>query len=90
MRIDAPIFTGSFSLNGNTLQDLRSVSTTGSNAFVGNQTIQGFVSASALTGSINYTNLTSVPTLVSGGAQVIDILTSINSATASFSPRITN
>ena len=90
MRIDAPIFTGSFSLNGNTLQDLGSVSTTGSNAFVGNQTIQGFVSASAFTGSINYTNLTSVPTLVSGGAQVIDILTSINSATASFSPRINN
>jgi hypothetical protein len=90
MRIDAPIFTGSFSLNGSTLQDLSSVSTTGSNAFVGNQTIQGFVSASAFTGSINYTNLTSVPTLVSGGAQVIDILTSINSATASFSPRITN
>ena len=90
MRIDAPIFTGSFSLNGNTLQDLGSVSTTGSNAFVGNQTIQGFVSASAFTGSINYTNLTSVPTLVSGGAQVIDILSSLNTTTASFSPRISN
>ena len=44
MRIDAPIFTGSFSLNGSTLQNLSAVSTTGSNTFVGNQNVQGFLS----------------------------------------------
>ena len=90
MRIDAPIFTGSFSLNGNTLQNLSAVSTTGSNTFVGNQTIQGYISASALTGSIDFINLTNVPTLVSGSSQVVSILSSLNTVTASFTPRITN
>ena len=90
MRIDAPIFTGSFSLNGNTLQNLSAVSTTGSNTFVGNQNVQGYISASALTGSIDFTNLTNSPTLVSGSSQVIDIISSLNSATASFTPRISN
>jgi hypothetical protein len=90
MRIDAPIFTGSFSLNGSTLQNLSAVSTTGSNTFVGNQNVQGYVSASALTGSIDFTNLTNSPTLVSGSSQVVNILSSLNTATASFTPRITN
>jgi hypothetical protein len=43
----------------------------------------GAVSASALTGSINYTNLTNVPTLVSGSEQIVSILSSLNSFTAS-------
>jgi len=90
MRIDAPIFTGSFSLNGNTLQNLSAVSTTGSNTFVGNQNVQGYISASALTGSIDFTNLTNSPTLVSGSSQVVNILSSLNTATASFTPRISN
>ena len=90
MRIDAPIFTGSFSLNGSTLQNLSAVSTTGSNTFVGNQNVQGYISASALTGSIDFTNLTNSPTLVSGSSQVVNILSSLNTVTASFTPRITN
>ena len=90
MRIDAPIITGSFSLNGSTLQNLSALSTTGSNTFVGNQNVQGYISASALTGSIDFTNLTNSPTLVSGSSQVINILSSLNTATASFTPRITN
>jgi len=90
MRIDAPIFTGSFSLNGSTLQNLSAVSTTGSNTFVGNQNVQGYISASALTGSIDFTNLTNSPTLVSGSSQVVNILSSLNTVTASFTPRISN
>jgi len=90
MRIDAPIITGSFSLNGSILQNLSAVSTTGSNTFVGNQNVQGYVSASALTGSIDFTNLTNSPTLVSGSSQVVNILSSLNTATASFTPRISN
>jgi hypothetical protein len=42
MRIDAPIFTGSFSLNGNTLGSLASVATTGSNTFIGGQSATSF------------------------------------------------
>jgi hypothetical protein len=41
MRIDAPIITGSFSLNGDALIDLNILTTTGSNAFIGDQTITG-------------------------------------------------
>jgi hypothetical protein len=83
MRIDAPIITGSFSLNGDTFQDLGAYTTTGSNTFIGNQSIVGAVSATALTGSIDFTNLTNSPTLVSGSSQVIDILSSLNSYTSS-------
>ena len=83
MRIDAPIITGSFSLNGDALIDLNILTTTGSNTFVGNQSIVGAVSASALTGSINYTNLTNVPTLVSGSEQIVGILSPLNSFSAS-------
>ena len=90
MRIDAPIITGSFSLNGDALIDLNLLTTTGSNTFIGNQSIIGAISASALTGSIDFTNLTNSPTLVSGSSQVIDILSSLNSVTASFTPRISN
>ena len=90
MRIDAPIITGSFSLNGDALIDLNVLTTTGSNTFIGNQSIIGAISASALTGSIDFTNLTNSPTLVSGSSQVIDILSSLNSVTASFTPRISN
>ena len=43
----------------------------------------GAVSASALTGSISYTNLTDVPTLVSGSEQIVGILSSLNSYTQS-------
>ena len=90
MRIDAPIITGSFSLNGDALIDLNVLTTTGSNTFIGNQSIIGAISASALTGSIDFTNLTNSPTLVSGSSQVIDILSSLNTTTASFTPRISN
>jgi len=83
MRIDAPIITGSFSLNGDTFNDLGAYTTTGSNTFIGDQSIVGAVSASALTGSISYTNLTGVPTLVSGSDQVVSILSSLNSYTQS-------
>jgi len=83
MRIDAPIITGSFSLNGDTFNDLGAYTTTGSNTFIGNQSIVGAVSASALTGSISYTNLTNVPTLVSGSEQIVSILSPLNSFTAS-------
>jgi hypothetical protein len=83
MRIDAPIITGSFSLNGDTFNDLGAYPSTGSNTFVGNQSIVGAVSASALTGSISYTNLTDVPTLISGSEQIVSILSPLNSFTAS-------
>ena len=83
MRIDSAIITGSFSVNGDTFNDLGSYSTTGSNTFVGNQSIVGAVSASALTGSINFTNLTGVPTLVSGSEQIVGILSPLNSYTQS-------
>ena len=83
MRIDAPIITGSFSLNGDTFNDLGAYTTTGSNTFIGNQSIVGAVSASALTGSISYTNLTNTPTLVSGSEQVVGIISQLNSFTAS-------
>ena len=83
MRIDSAIITGSFSVNGDTFNDLGSYSTTGSNTFVGNQSIVGAVSASAFTGSINYTNITNVPTLVSGSEQIVSILSPLNSFTAS-------
>jgi hypothetical protein len=83
MRIDSAVITGSFSVNGDTFNDLGSYSTTGSNTFVGNQSIVGAVSASALTGSINYTNLTDVPTLVSGSEQIVSILSPLNSYTQS-------
>ena len=83
MRIDSAIITGSFSVNGDTFNDLGSYSTTGSNTFVGNQSIVGAVSASALTGSINFTNLTGVPTLVSGSEQIVGILSPLNSFSAS-------
>ena len=83
MRIDSAIITGSFSVNGDTFNDLGSYSTTGSNTFVGNQSIVGAVSASAFTGSISYTNLTNVPTLISGSEQIVGILSSLNSFTAS-------
>jgi hypothetical protein len=90
MRIDTPHITGSFDLNGSVLGNLATLSTTGSNTFVGNQNVQGYISASALTGSIDFTNLTNSPTLVSGSSQVVNILSSLNTATASFTPRITN
>ena len=120
MRIDAPIITGSFSLNGSTLGSLTSVATTGSNTFLGGQSATSFagdqltandraylrridgiagttieviapISASAgITGSTNFNTIVNKPTLVSGSSQVIDILSSLNSATASFTPRITN
>ena len=83
MRIDSAIITGSFSVNGDTFNDLGVFPSTGSNTFVGNQSIVGAVSASALTGSINYTNLTNVPTLVSGSEQIVGILSPLNSFTAS-------
>jgi hypothetical protein len=88
MRIDAPIITGSFSLNGDTFNDLGAYTTTGSNTFVGNQSIVGAVSASALTGSISYTNLTNVPTLVSGSEQIVSILSPLNSFTSSTTNRV--
>jgi hypothetical protein len=120
MRIDAPIITGSFSLNGSTLGSLASVATTGSNTFLGGQSATSFagdqltandraylrridgiagttieviapISASAgITGSTNFDTIVNKPTLVSGSSQVIDILSSLNTATASFTPRITN
>ena len=120
MRIDAPIITGSFSLNGSTLGSLTSVATTGSNTFLGGQSATSFagdqltandraylrridgiagttieviapISASAgITGSTNFDTIVNKPTLVSGSSQVIDILSSLNSATASFTPRISN
>ena len=83
MRIDSAIITGSFSVNGDTFNDLGVFPSTGSNTFVGNQSIVGAVSASALTGSINYTNLTNVPTLVSGSEQIVSIISPLNSFTAS-------
>jgi len=83
MRIDSAIITGSFSVNGDTFNDLGAYTTTGSNTFVGNQSIVGAVSASAFTGSISYTNLTDVPTLVSGSEQIVGILSSLNSYTQS-------
>jgi hypothetical protein len=88
MRIDAPIITGSFSLNGDTFNDLGAYPSTGSNTFVGNQSIVGAVSASALTGSISYTNLTAVPTLVSGSEQIVSILFPLNSFTSSTTNRV--
>jgi hypothetical protein len=83
MRIDSAIITGSFSVNGDTFNDLGVFPSTGSNTFVGNQSIVGAVSASALTGSIDFTNLTNVPTLVSGSEQIVSILSPLNSFTAS-------
>ena len=83
MRIDSAIITGSFSVNGDAFNDLGVLPSTGSNTFVGNQSIVGAVSASALTGSINYTNLTNVPTLVSGSEQIVGILSPLNSFSAS-------
>jgi hypothetical protein len=83
MRIDAPIITGSFSLNGDTFNDLGAYTTTGSNTFIGDQSIVGAISASALTGSIDFTNLTGVPTLISGSEQIVGILSPLNSFTAS-------
>jgi hypothetical protein len=83
MRIDSAIITGSFSVNGDTFNDLGVFPSTGSNTFVGDQSIVGAISASALTGSISYTNLTGVPTLVSGSSQIVGILSSLNSFTAS-------
>jgi hypothetical protein len=83
MRIDSAIITGSLIINGDTFGDLAAYTTTGSNTFVGNQSIVGAVSASALTGSINYTNITNVPTLVSGSEQIVSILSPLNSFTAS-------
>jgi hypothetical protein len=83
MRIDSAIITGSFSVNGDTFNDLGVFPSTGSNTFVGNQNIVGVVSASAFTGSINYTNLTNVPTLVSGSEQIVSILSPLNSYTQS-------
>jgi hypothetical protein len=120
MRIDAPIITGSFSLNGSTLGSLASVATTGSNTFLGGQSATSFagdqltandraylrridgiagttieviapISASAgITGSTNFDTIVNKPTLVSGSSQVIDILSSLNTTTASFTPRISN
>ena len=83
MRIDSAIITGSFSVNGDTFNDLGVFPSTGSNTFVGNQIIVGAVSASALTGSINYTNITNVPTLVSGSEQIVGILSPLNLFSAS-------
>jgi hypothetical protein len=88
MRIDSAIITGSFSVNGDTFNDLGVFPSTGSNTFVGNQSIVGAVSASALTGSINYTNLTDVPTLVSGSEQIVGILSSLNLFTSSATARL--
>ena len=83
MRIDSPIVTGSFSVNGDSLLDLNTLTTTGSNTFIGNQSIVGAVSASSLTGSLDYSNIINTPTLVSGSSQVIDIISTLNSYTAS-------
>ena len=83
MRIDNPIITGSFSVNGDSLLDLNTLTTTGSNTFVGNQSIVGAVSASSLTGSLDYSNIINTPTLISGSSQVISILSSLNSYTQS-------
>jgi len=88
MRIDSAIITGSFSVNGDTFNDLGVFPSTGSNTFVGNQSIVGAVSASALTGSINYTNLTNVPTLVSGSEQIVSIISPLNSFTSSATARL--
>jgi hypothetical protein len=88
MRIDSAIITGSLIINGDTFGDLGAYTTTGSNTFVGNQSIVGAVSASALTGSISYTNLTDVPTLISGSEQIVDILSPLNSFTSSAIARL--
>jgi hypothetical protein len=88
MRIDSAIITGSFSVNGDTFNDLGVFPSTGSNTFVGNQIIVGAVSASALTGSIDFTNLTDVPTLVSGSEQIVGILSPLNSYTQSSTLRL--
>jgi hypothetical protein len=52
MRIDSAIITGSFSVNGDTFNDLGSYSTTGSNAFTGSQNITGSL---VVSGSFNLT-----------------------------------
>ena len=47
--------------------------TTGSNSLVGNQEITGSLNVSGgITGSVSYTNLTDLPTLVSGSTQITD------------------
>jgi hypothetical protein len=57
MRIDSAIITGSFSVNGDTFNDLGSYSTTGSNAFTGSQNITGSL---VVSGSFNLTESASV------------------------------
>jgi hypothetical protein len=52
MRIDSAVITGSFSVNGDTFNDLGSYSTTGSNAFTGSQNITGSL---VVSGSFNLT-----------------------------------
>jgi hypothetical protein len=47
--------------------------TTGSNSLVGNQEITGSLNVSGgITGSVSYTNLTDLPTLISGSTQITD------------------
>jgi hypothetical protein len=52
MRIDSAIITGSFSINGDTFNDLGAYTTTGSNAFTGSQNITGSL---VVSGSFNLT-----------------------------------
>ena len=67
-----------------------SLPTTGSNIFVGNQTITGSLSVVSITGSLAYSNLTSTPTLVSGSDQIISILNPLNSYSASNTANVSN
>lgn len=67
MFVSSSVFeTYTSSLNNQIL----SLATTGSNTFVGDQIINGSLSATTLTGSIDYSNLTNVPSLVSGSEQI--------------------
>ena len=86
--------TASFAITAKTALN---AATTGSNIFIGNQTISGSVSvtgninASSLTGSINYENLTNVPTLVSGSSQIqITGTTGYSAFSSSISSSISN
>ena len=48
-----------------------SYATTGSNVFIGNQTVTGsLIVTNGITGSIDYSNITNKPTLVSGSSQI--------------------
>ena len=76
---DGKVYFQKSGSDGTTIQEVFITNTQNS----GSLSTTGSITATSLSGSLNYTYLTNTPTLVSGSSQVIGILSSLNTYTGS-------